>query len=405
MHERPKAYTVTAITRMIKAQLEERFDGIWVEGEISGYLHHSSGHRYITLKDSSAVLKAVMWRSVGSSLKFEPENGQKVLAYGSINVYERGGQYQLQIRKLEPVGVGPLELAFRQLYDKLAAESLFDDDRKQPLPEYPLRVGIVTSPTGAAVRDIIQIARRRNDSIEIVIHAAQVQGEGAEHTIAAGINRFNERKDVDIIIAGRGGGSLEDLWAFNTEVVVRAIAASTIPVVSAVGHEIDTTLADLAADLRAPTPSAAAELVFWSKADFRDRLRSNLYSQASQLERLVSDARQRLDSMLSRPAFARPMDAINQKRQYLDNLVRLLAASGKNRFDKAGNRLSLVLARLDTLSPLKILARGYTVTRIADSGQVVKSHEIVGPGERIETLLTDGKLYSVIESKTPEGKK
>jgi len=223
MLEKPKAYTVTAVTRMIKSSLEEQFKDIWVEGEISNYHHHSSGHRYLNLKDERAVLKIVMWKSVGAYLKFEPEDGQKVLACGSITVYEKGGQYQLTCRKLVPVGIGPLELAFRKLYEKLSSEGLFDDDRKQPIPKYPLKIGVVTSPTGAAVRDIIQIARRRNDSVQLVIFPAQVQGDGAEETIAAGIEYFNTRDDVDLIITGRGGGSLEDLWPFNTEVTVRAM--------------------------------------------------------------------------------------------------------------------------------------------------------------------------------------
>jgi exodeoxyribonuclease VII large subunit len=399
MPELPKAYTVTAITRMIKTALEESFVDIWVEGEISNYHHHSSGHRYITLKDAGAVLKVVMWRSVGAYLKFEPKDGQKVLAFGNITVYERGGQYQLNCRKLVPVGVGELELAFRQLYEKLSAEGLFEDDRKQPIPEFPQKIGIVTSPTGAAIRDIIQIARRRNDSVELLIYPAQVQGEGAELTIAAGIEYFNTREDIDLIITGRGGGSLEDLWPFNTELTVRAVAASRIPVISAVGHEIDTTLSDLTADLRAPTPSAAAELAVWSVEEFKERLRSHNYSQAVALKAMVSQARRDLDSVLKRPVFSRPLDMVYQRRQYLDQLMRLAAVAGKNRFDRIKNSLSLALARLDAYSPLKILARGYSVTRDPETGAVIKDIDQVAANSRIESILSGGRLLSRVEKK------
>jgi exodeoxyribonuclease VII large subunit len=313
MLDKPQAYTVSAVTRMIKDSLEEQFQGIWVEGEISNYHLHTSGHRYITLKDEQAVIRVVMWRSMGAYLKFEPKDGQKVLVFGDISVYEKGGQYQLTARKLVPVGVGELELAFRQLYEKLFAEGLFDETRKRPLPVYPLKIGLVTSPTGAAIRDFIQIARRRNPSVQLVIYAAQVQGDGAERTIAEGIRYFNTRDDIDIIVACRGGGSLEDLWSFNTEVVVRAIVASNIPVVSAVGHEVDVTLSDMAADLRAPTPSAGAELTIWSRDDLRATLQSLLSTAAGSLSAMVTQARQNLVSILRRPVFRRPMDIVEQR--------------------------------------------------------------------------------------------
>lgn len=397
MLSQQKAYTVTAITRMIKSNLEEAYRSIWVEGEISGYLHHSSGHRYLSLKDDRAVIKVTIWRSTGSRLKFEPKNGQKVLIFGDISVYEKGGQYQLNCRRMEPVGIGELELAFRQLHEKLTEEGLFEPARKQPIPDYPKKIGIVTSPTGAAIRDIIQIARRRNNAVQLLIYPAQVQGDGAEKTIARGIEYFNTRDDIDIIITGRGGGSLEDLWPFNTEITVRAIAASRIPVVSAVGHEIDTTLSDLAADLRAPTPSAAAELTVWSRKEFVSQIDNLLATQAYHLESLVEQARRELRALLSRPVFARPADRIRQKQQYLDAVSRQLAAAGKNHFQVYRNRLSLVLSKLDTLSPLKILTRGYSVTRDADSAAVLKSVTAVKPGQRLESIVGDGTVISTVE--------
>lgn len=396
----PKAYTVTAITRMIKTALEETFLDIWVEGEISGYLHHTSGHRYLTLKDENAVIKVVMWRAIGAYLKFEPKNGQKVRVRGDITVYEKGGNYQLSAKEILPVGIGPLELAFRQLYEKLSGEGLFDEVRKRPIPQFPSRIGIVTSPTGAAIRDIINIARRRNDSVQLVIYPAQVQGDGAEKTIAAGIAYFNTRDDIDLIIVGRGGGSLEDLWPFNTEVTVRAIVASTIPVVSAVGHEIDTTLSDMAADLRAPTPSAAAELVVWSKAEFREQIQGMLSSQASELQYLVDHARLELKSLMSRSVYIRPLDRVEQQQQRLDDTVRLLVFGGKMRLAEYRNALSLVLSRMDSLSPLKVLVRGYSVSRRLADGLVLKSVRDIRAGEQIETILADGRVVSTVDSAT-----
>jgi len=398
MQDQPKAYTVTAITRMIKAALEGSFKGLWIEGEISNYLHHRSGHRYFSLKDENAVLKVTLWRSVGERLKFEPENGRKVLAYGDISVYEKGGQYQLNCRKLVPVGIGALELAFRQLYDKLSAEGLFDEDRKKPIPSFAHRVGVVTSPTGAAIRDIIQIARRRNPSVELILFPAQVQGDGAEKTIARGIEYFNTRDDIDVLIVGRGGGSLEDLWPFNTEVTVRAIVASRIPVISGVGHEIDFTLSDYVADLRAPTPSAASELAVWSLREFSESLAGHVRRQAMLLSGQVEQARHRLRTLLTRPVLARPMDMVRQRQQHLDSLVRLLAGAGKNNFEKYKNRLSLVLSRLETLSPLNILARGYSVSRRLPKQTLVKSIKDILPGDRLESILTDGVVVSFVET-------
>lgn len=397
MQTQPGAYTVTEITRLIKTTLEQSYHDIWVEGEISNYHLHSSGHRYFNLKDEHAVIRVTLWRSIGGYLRFEPEDGQKVLVYGDITVYEKGGNYQLNCRKLVPVGVGELELAFRQLYEKLSAEGLFDEDRKKEIPQYAMKIGIVTSPTGAAIRDIIQIAQRRNDSVELVIYPAQVQGDGAEYTIAEGIEYFNNRRDIDVIIVGRGGGSLEDLWPFNTETVVRAIAASSIPVVSAVGHEVDVTLSDLVADLRAPTPSAASELAVWSKREFLESVNANLQRQASLLSALVESARQSLSALLDRPAYTRPFDMVFQRQQYMDNLARHLYSAGKNSFEKHRNRLFFSVSRLDALSPLKILARGYSVSRRLPEKRLLKSIVDIHTGDRMETILSDGHIVSLIE--------
>lgn len=392
-----KIFTVTAITRAIRFTLEETFPSVLVEGEVSNYLHHSSGHRYLSLKDENASLKVTVWRSAGQYLKFEPEDGMKVRVFGDITVYEKGGSYQLNARKILPVGVGELEVAFRQLYEKLQKEGLFEPSRKKPLPEYPLKVGVVTSLTGAAIRDIIQIARRRNDSVQLVIYPALVQGDAAPLTLISGIEYFNTREDIDLIIIGRGGGSIEDLWAFNDESLVRTIADSKKPVVSAVGHEIDVTLSDLAADLRAPTPSAAAELVIWDKNEFLRYLAESLMTLRRLLSEMTSSRRERLAHLISRPVFIRPESAIREKEQTLDFLRRHLEGAGKLTLEKEKNRLSLVLSRLESLSPLAILSRGYAVIKSLPSGIPVKSVAGLKIDGLVETILKDGSAVAQIK--------
>jgi len=393
-----KIYTVTALTRLIKYTLEESFPSIWVEGEISNYIHHSSGHRYLSLKDENATIKLTIWRSVGQYLKFEPEDGMKVRAFGDISLYEKGGNYQLNVKKLIPVGVGELEIAFRQLYEKLSAEGLFDLSRKKPIPLYPMKVGIITSPTGAAIRDIIQIARRRNDLVQLILYPAQVQGKGAELSIIAGIDYFNQREDIDVIIAGRGGGSLEDLWVFNEEALVRAIAGSRKPIATGIGHEVDTTLSDLASDLRAPTPSAAAELVIWDKQAYISGLHEYLERLSHGFSSLLEVKKGGLNLLISRPIFRCPENIILSRVQYLDNLERRFATVGKILFEKQKNGLSLALSRLESLSPLAILKRGYAVVKSFPAGLTVKSISAISKDDMIEALLSDGSLLARVES-------
>jgi exodeoxyribonuclease VII large subunit len=392
-----KIFSVTAITRLIKYTLEESFPSVWVEGEISNYVHHSSGHRYLVLKDDRATLRATIWRSVGQTLRFEPENGMKVRAFGDISVYEKAGNYQLNIRRLVPAGVGELEVAFRQLYEKLSKEGLFDESRKKPVPKFPERIGLVTSPTGAAIRDIIQIARRRNDSIRLILYPAQVQGKGAEYSIIAGIEYFNRRDDIDAIIIGRGGGSLEDLWAFNEEVLVRAVADSKKPIISAVGHEIDTTLSDLAADLRAPTPSAAAELIIWDKSAFLGQIARFLAQMDYYLKASIQGHKMVIRRHLQRPVLARPESLIREKQQNLDNLSKHLDIAGKNILEKSKNGLSLGLSRLESLSPMAILGRGYAVLKSVASGLPIKSVGSLRTKDLIEAILSDGSATARIE--------
>lgn len=389
-------YTVVELTREIKGLLESSFSEVIVEGEISNYLHHSSGHRYFSLKDDKARLRCTLWKQIGANLVFEPEDGMKVQALGRISVYEPRGEYQLAIRKLSPIGTGELEIAFRQLYERLSAEGLFEEERKAPLPSFPFVVGIVTSKTGAAVRDIINVFGRRNPLIKLIIYPATVQGEGAEETIAAGLDYFNTRDDIDLIITGRGGGSLEDLWAFNTETVVRAIARSEIPVMTGVGHEVDRTLADFAADMRAPTPSAAAELAAWelravaeSVGDLKERL-------AESLEEMVEDRRAELKQIIKHGVFADPFQIVNTRAQERDHAHVRFALAVKNAFRDMRNGLSLGIQRLDSLSPLKTLSRGYAVARTQD-GRIIRDAGLLRKGDRVEVIVHKGRMTTSVE--------
>src|SRR5512139_1004597 len=265
-------YSVSALTAEVKAVLEDGFSAIWVEGELSNFKHHTSGHMYFTLKDAQAQIRGVMFRGHNRLLRFQPADGLSVLVCGTVTVYERRGEYQINVEFMEPKGIGALQLAFEQLKAKLEAEGLFDESRKRPLPLLPRKIGIITSPTGAVIRDMLTVIGRRFPGLEVLIHPVAVQGEGAAGEIAAALGRLGVRTDLDVLVVARGGGSLEDLWAFNEEAVARAIAASPIPVISAVGHETDVTIADFVADLRAPTPSAAAELVIAAKKEFVSRI-------------------------------------------------------------------------------------------------------------------------------------
>ncbi len=391
-------YSVTAITRLIKYTLEESWRSICVEGEISNYVHHGSGHRYLSLKDENATIRLTIWRSVGQNLKFDPEDGMKVRAWGDISVYEKAGSYQLNVRKLEPVGVGELEIAFRQLYEKLAAEGLFDDSLKKPLPKFSRKIGIVTSPTGAAIRDIIQIAKRRNDTVQLIIYPASVQGAGSAESIVSGIEYFNHREDIDLIIIGRGGGSLEDLWAFNEENLVRAVAKSKKPILSAVGHEIDTTLSDLAADLRAPTPSAAAELSVWDKKKFLDTLSLLMSEMENNVKAIFEGNRYKLSHLANRPVYIRPESMIYERQQRFDNLLKHFENAEKNVLEKYQNSLSLNLSRLESLSPLAILNRGYAVLKNMETGETVRSIADIRRNDLLETVLKDGSASVRVEN-------
>ncbi|MBP2653009.1 MAG: Exodeoxyribonuclease 7 large subunit [Firmicutes bacterium] len=370
-----------------------------VRGEISNFKRHYSGHCYFTLKDSEATLKAVMFRSRAQFLKFEPKDGLKVIAGGQISVFERDGQYQLYVEQLIPEGMGELSLAFAQLKDKLAAEGLFDEARKIALPLLPSAIGVVTSPTGAAIRDIITVAKRRYSGVQLILFPVQVQGPEAPWQIAKGIEFFSHTRQVDAIIVGRGGGSLEELWAFNDEKVVRAIAAASIPVVSAVGHQTDYTLADFAADQRAATPSQAAEIVVpdvKELAKYIISLRNNLENNTINM---LSNRRHRLDNCLSSRSFQRPELMLADKRQMLDDYIQELRESlCKNVLNKR-HSFNIMAEKIAMLNPLAVLERGYSIIRTYDKRVIRRTRDTM-PGDVLEVVLADGTI--VVKVLEPE---
>jgi exodeoxyribonuclease VII large subunit len=393
-----KIYTITEITREIKDVLEGSFPSVWVEGEISNYTLHSSGHRYFSLKDENTQIRCTLWRFRGTRLPFEPEDGMKVIAFGNITVYERNGQYQLDVIELIPAGWGKLEIAFQKLKEKLFEEGLFDEEHKKPIPEFPEAIGLVTSPTGAAIKDMIKIIHKRFPSVRVIVNPVRVQGEGSAEEIAQAIYEFNEFAKIDVMIVGRGGGSLEDLWAFNEEVVARAIYHSEIPVISAVGHQIDFTISDLVADLRAPTPSAASQMVVKDKEELLKEIRSNLRKLISCQTSLTEYSRQRLKSAQYSYGFRRPLDIISQRSQRLDELIRQLGDRIKNYFEFTKNNLSLRAEKLEALSPLSVLKRGYSIARKLPELEIIKDAGLLKEEDRLEVKFFKGKVESKVES-------
>ena len=431
-----RVFTVSELTLGLKATLEEAFPAVWVEGEISNLRTPGSGHAYFTLKDEGAQLSAVLFRGRGRRVRFELEDGMQVLAFGGLDVYAARGQYQLVVEMMEPKGLGALQLAFEQLKRKLEVEGLFDEGRKRPLPAFPRVIGVVTSPTGAAIRDILNIIGRRFGDLRILITPVRVQGDEAPGEVVQALANLQEILDLDVIIVGRGGGSIEDLWAFNDEGVARAIAACRVPVISAVGHETDFTIADFVADLRAPTPSGAAELVVREKlvvietlADLYARLKQAVTSEvAAYRERVVflsrrrvltdparalRDLHRRLDELqgrlrlglrssqrqvrhrvaLATGALRRsiPLARIAGGVALLTQLRGRLVASAQHSLKASRSRFAESVGRLESLSPLGVLARGYSVTRLA-SGEVVRSAGQVAVGDPLEILLHQGAL-------------
>ena len=399
MNDGRRIATVSQINNYIKALLDQMpiLQNIWIKGEISNFKRHSSGHLYLTLKDGGAVLKAVMFRNAASNLKFNPADGTKVLARGRISVYEAGGQYQMYIEEMEADGLGDLYAKFEALKKQLSEEGLFDEERKKTIPKFPETIGIVTSPTGAAIRDMINVIKRRCPMVNVIIYPCLVQGENAAQSIAAGIKYFNENKKVDVIISGRGGGSIEDLWAFNEEITARSVAASDIPVISAVGHEVDFTICDFVADLRAPTPSAAAELAVPDILELR-KFTDTAKLRMATLLRNKLDAQARHFELLSSRSSLRQFDRmLSDKTQTIDALYDRCVLSYKNNTESLNEKFKALCGKLSALSPIAIFERGYCSAQ--KDGKTVSSISQIEEGDNISLRLTDGEIDCSVRNK------
>lgn len=391
-------FSVAQINEYIKMLLESSpvLEGVWIRGEISNFKNqYSTGHLYFSLKDKDSAIKAVMFRSYASRLKFMPENGMKVLIHGRISCYTPYGEYQLYADEIMPDGVGERAQAFEQLKKKLSSEGLFDEDRKKALPKYPRRVGVITSASGAAIHDILNVSGRRHPTVEIVIYPALVQGEQAALSLVGGIRYFNNKSPVDVIIIGRGGGSAEDLWAFNDEGLARAVAASEIPVVSAVGHETDFTICDLVADLRAPTPSAAAEIVFPDTEQLRKKLDYCRHMIDARMARQIASRKTALQTLESKAELRSPVRVLNDRMIRIANLAERLERLGTDKLTASKNRYGVVLARLEGVNPLSVLSRGYAMVG-NEQGAIVDSAAALTVGQRINISFSDGRAEAEV---------
>lgn len=396
----PKIFTVGQINRYIRNLLENDFilSSLLVKGEISNFKAHSSGHLYFTLKDASGALSCVMFRQDAAGLPFEPENGMQVVVYGHVSLYEKTGQYQLYAEFLEPLGIGTLQVAFEQLKEKLAAEGLFDGDFKREIPKNPSCIAVITSPTGAAVRDIMQIVKRRDPNVKVAIFPTLVQGEQAAADIVRSLKLVNEWGKADVIILGRGGGSMEDLWCFNDENVARAVFASEIPVISAVGHETDFTITDFVADMRAPTPSAAAELATTPLTERREAFHRLELRLERDVSALLTSCRRRLDLLKSRPVMERPLERIYRTMMDVEETQQRLDKEMTNRLMQRAERWQYLTNRLEAASPLAVMSRGY-VMAVTSSGKLLTSVKQAEVGDRVTLHLQDGKMETNIQEK------
>lgn len=396
----PKVFTVGQINRYIKNLLENDFilNSLLVQGEISNFKAHSSGHWYFTLKDTQGAISCVIFRQDAMQIPFLPENGMKVILYGHVSLYEKTGQYQLYGEFLEPIGMGALQIAFEQMKEKLAAEGLFDADFKREIPDHVGCIAVITSPTGAAVRDIIQIAKRRDPRVKIAVFPTLVQGEAAAADIVKSLKLANDWGKADVIILGRGGGSMEDLWAFNEEIVARAIFASELPVISAVGHETDFTIADFVSDLRAPTPSAAAELA----TESLDSVKEDLAELTDRLDRdvqaVLTSSKRRLDFLKERPVWKRPLEGIRRTQMYLEEKERLLLRETLRKLEKDKQKLAAAEAGLQAVSPFSIMQRGYAML-MDTKGKPVTTAETAAVGQALQVRMKDGILQAEVTGK------
>ncbi|MGQ9615185.1 MAG: exodeoxyribonuclease VII large subunit [Spirochaetota bacterium] len=390
-------YTVSEATRIVKELIEDNLFDLWVIGEVSNYRRASSGHIYFTLKDEKAVLKAVLFKGSQGKIPFEIEDGLKVIVHGSMNVFEKRGEYQILVDFIEPEGLGALQLAFEQLKRKLEADGLFDPSHKKKIPAFPDVIGVVTSETGAAIRDILKVISRRHSGVHIIIYPTIVQGDGAAESISDAIRKANERNEVDVLIVGRGGGSIEDLWPFNEEIVARALYESRIPVISAVGHEIDFTISDFVADLRAPTPSAAAELVVKNKEELIRWFRDMYLRLNGSIDRILRSKAEALARYEPDFLYQRMSTILHEKQLILDDLTRSLTILMDGILSRVRGRFENAVGQLNVLSPLSTLSRGYSfITKLPENTPVFSVEE-VEPGNEIRSRLKDGFIFSRVK--------
>ena len=399
--ERP--WTVSELTAAIKDLLETAFPAVWVSGEISNFSRPRSGHCYLTLKDEGAQISAVIWRATAARVPFELHDGLEVVCGATLSLYPPHGKYQLVIEEIQPKGIGALELALRQLRDKLAREGLFDPARKRSLPRFVRRIAVITSPTGAAIRDFLEVLRRRWRGADVLVVPVRVQGEGAGREIAAAIEAVNRiREPIDCIVVTRGGGSLEDLWAFNEEVVCRAIFASRLPVVSAVGHEIDVSLSDLVADVRALTPSEAAERIVPSAEEIAAQLKHYQTRMTGAVRSQTAWGRSRLENLARHRAFRSPLDRVRDLARRIDELELRAGRAIRGQWRTARRVVEGAAARLEALSPLAILARGYSLTHRAVDGRLIRDAAELAPGDGLRTRFARGQVVSRVERVEPD---
>ena len=391
--------TVTDLNKYIKNKIDgdEMLNNVLVKGEISNFKNHYTGHMYFTLKDENSLIKCVMFKSYTTHLSFMPKDGMKVMVLGSVAVFERDGVYQIYAKAMKEDGLGSLYTAYEELKKKLEQEWLFEEAHKKKIPFMPKTIGVLTSNTGAVIRDIINVSTRRNPGVHIRLYPVPVQGPGAAEKIAEGIKFMNENKLADVLIIGRGGGSLEDLWPFNEEIVARAIYDSELPIISAVGHETDFTIADFVADLRAPTPSAAAELAVANIEDVRETLKlyNNRYKVA--LKKKIELMRLSYEKCMARPAYKNPTQKINEQYMVIDMKVKALQNSMMLKLKEAKTSFVKETAKLDSLSPLKTLTRGYSIVTKQESGKVIKSVDDLNSGEKVNLRLSDGQKTATID--------
>ncbi|MGM0438578.1 MAG: exodeoxyribonuclease VII large subunit [Bacillota bacterium] len=398
-----KIYTVSELNKYINQifKSDEILADLYIKGEISNFYHHNSGHMYFTIKDEKSAVKAVMFKSRNKNLKYELKDGLEVTAHGSIGVYEPRGQYQFYVDDINPKGKGSLYLAYEQLKEKLEKEGLFAEEEKSDIPVIPHKIGVVTSPTGAAIRDILSVVKRRFENVSLLIVPSLVQGDRAASQIVSAINYLNNREDIDLIIVSRGGGSIEQLWPFNEEKVARAIFDSKIPVISGVGHETDFSISDFVADLRAPTPSAAAELAISNKVDLENKLENLSNRLEKALEIKIKNRKEKLNSIAEKQVFKKPEKLFSDKIQKLDNLSLKLGWNIKKNLNEAKKEFNLLNSKLDSLSPLKTIKRGYSVLTDVNNN-IIRSTDEIDKGDYIFNILKDGKIKSEVINKEGE---